>query len=117
MQTDLPDPVAPAISRCGIRAMSQRIGVPWMSRPRAAVSGAFDRTYSGDSRMLRSKTALVSLLGISMPIADLPGIGASIRTPIAARLRAISSARLTIRLTLTPGPGVSSNRVMVAPAV
>ena len=32
--TDLPDPVVPAINRCGIRARSAIIGVPPMSLPR-----------------------------------------------------------------------------------
>jgi dipicolinate synthase subunit B len=38
-------------------------------------------------------------------IAAFPGMGASIRTAGAARLRAISSASLIILLTLTPGAG------------
>ena len=40
--------------------------------------------------------------------AALPGIGASIRTPAVARLRAISSARFVILLILTPELGWSS---------
>ena len=35
-------------------------------------------------------------------MADLPGIGASIRNPMAARLKAMSSAKFTILLTLLP---------------
>ena len=50
-----------------------------------------------------------------MPTAAFPGIGASILMPVAARLRAISSARLTILLTLTPWFGVSSYCVKVGP--
>ena len=41
-------------------------------------------------------------LGISTPITSFPGIGARIRMPKADRARARSSARLTIRLILTP---------------
>ena len=50
-----------------------------------------------------------------MPTAALFGIGASIRTPAVARLRAISSARLVILLILTPALGCNSYRVTVGP--
>ena len=36
--TDLPVPVEPAISRCGIRARSVTTGSPWIDLPRASVS-------------------------------------------------------------------------------
>ena len=39
MQPDLPEPVVPAISRCGIRARSQATPCPEMSLPSQAVSG------------------------------------------------------------------------------
>ncbi|MNN74947.1 hypothetical protein D3C81_1912070 [compost metagenome] len=54
------------------------------------------------SRIVTSDT---SLFGTSMPIADLPGIGASIRISLAAKAKAISSVKLTIRLTFTPISG------------
>ena len=47
-----------------------------------------------------------SLLGISMPTALLPGIGASIRRERAASAIARSSASASIRLTLTSGVGL-----------
>ena len=47
-------------------------------------------------------TAVVSLFGTSIPIAALPGIGASIRMSVAARFSLISSARPRILLTFTP---------------
>ena len=50
-----------------------------------------------------------------MPTAAFPGIGASIRIPVAARLRAMSSERFTILLTFTPWLGVSSYLVTVGP--
>ena len=50
-------------------------------------------------------------------MAALPGIGASIRTPEAASFKAISSARLTTELTLTPGAGSNSNLVIYGPLV
>ena len=54
-------------------------------------------------------------LGTSMPTADFPGIGASIRISAAARLSLISSASAKIRLTFTPCSGWSSYRVTVGP--
>ncbi len=41
----------------------------------------------------------------SIPSAEFPGIGASIRMDFASRLSAISSASLTMLLTLTPTAG------------
>ena len=55
------------------------------------------------------------MLGISIPTACLPGIGASILIDSAARLSAISSARLAILLTLTPSAGLSSYLVIAGP--
>ena len=39
MQPDLPDPVVPAISRCGMRARSVQIAFPEMSLPSQTASG------------------------------------------------------------------------------
>ena len=55
------------------------------------------------------------LFGISIPTASFPGIGASIRTPAAARWRAMSSERFAIERTLTPISGCSSYLVTVGP--
>ena len=54
-------------------------------------------------------------MGTSIPIAAFPGIGASILTPVAAKFKAMSSVKFTIRLTFTPGPGWSSYRVNAGP--
>ena len=70
---------------------------------------------SGVSRRSRSITAVFVLLGTSIPTADFPGIGASMRTSAAARLSLISSVNPTIRLTFTPCSGISSYRVTVGP--
>ena len=51
------------------------------------------------------------LFGTSIPIAAFPGIGASILTPFAAKPKAMSSCKLTIFETLTPGLGCISNLV------
>ena len=77
--TLLPDPVAPAIRRCGILARSTACARPATSRPSAKVSFEPDAAKSTDSRIPRSDTTLKSRFGISMPTAALPGIGASIR--------------------------------------
>ena len=89
------------MSRCGIFARSTAWARPATSRPRAKVSFEPDAAKSSDSRIPRRVTTLKSWFGISMPTALLPGIGASIRRVRAARAIARSSARASIRLTLT----------------
>ena len=54
-------------------------------------------------------------MGISIPIAGFPGIGASILISSAARFNLISSERLTILLTLVPIGGCISNLVTAGP--
>ena len=68
-------------------------------------------------RMLSIDTLWRFLLGTSMPIVPLPGIGAIIRTPKADRRRAISSSRLRILVIRIPSAGVISYSVMVGPTV
>ena len=53
MHTDLPEPVAPAISRCGIFARLHRIGAPAMSLPSAMPSGEVIRRKLWLSKTLR----------------------------------------------------------------
>jgi hypothetical protein len=50
----------------------------------------------------------ISPLGISIPTVLLPGIGASIRTSLAANAKAISLLIFKILLTLVP-PGISNS--------
>ena len=115
--TLLPEPVAPAMSRCGILARSTAWAVPATSRPRANVSVEPDALKSTSSRIRRRATTLKSLFGISMPTALLPGIGASIRSERAARAIARSSDSASIRLTLTSGAGWTSYWVTTGPAL
>ena len=115
MQTDLPLPVEPAISRWGILVRSATCTLPAMSLPSGIKIGLLLPRKACELRMLYMLTALACLLGTSMPTAALPGIGASMRTPAAARLRAMSSARPVIRLILTPAAGCSSYRVTEGP--
>ena len=54
MQTDLPEPVVPAMRRCGIFAISKYTGSPATSSPRQTVSLLFASVNAGDSmRVLR----------------------------------------------------------------
>ena len=105
VNTDLPEPVVPATSICGIFARLPTIILPSISLPTANVSLPFAPLYSLLS--ISSLKATVSLwsLGTSIPTAALPGTGASILTLVAARLRAISSDKPRIFETLTPAAG------------
>src|ERR1700688_4910642 len=102
-QTDLPLLVEPPIRRCGILARSAYLYWPATSFPSAIVNLDVALRYSSVSRHSRRLTVIGVAFGTSNPMADLPGIGASTRTSIAARLMARLSARLTILLTLIPG--------------
>ncbi len=57
------------------------------------------------------------LLGTSMPMVPLPGIGAIMRMPNAAKLKAMSSSRFLILLMRTPACGTISYNVTVGPMV
>ena len=107
VHTDLPEPVAPAIITCGILAISPTITLPAISLPTTNDSLLF---FLEDLKASLSKSSLIDtisvvLLGTSTPIADLPGIGASILTPDVAKFKAISSARPVILDTLIPDCG------------
>ncbi len=117
IHTDLPEPVAPAIRRCGILAISVIMILPPISFPTANVTGDFDLVNSSLSSSSLKPTEPGSGFGTSMPTADLPGIGASILMLCAARLNLRSSARFVILLTLTPCSGNNSYLVTVGPHV
>ena len=57
------------------------------------------------------------LLGTSIPIVPLPGIGAMIRIPSADNERAISSSKFLIFEIRTPASGTISYKVTVGPTV
>ena len=117
MQTDLPVPVAPAMSRCGISARSWTSGRPSLSLPRnsgillLAIFFAEARITS-----LRRTTARCSL-GISTPTVFLPGIGATMRTLGARRFRATSSARAVTLCRRRPVSRANSNCVTTGPVL
>ena len=108
MQTDLPMPVAPAISRWGILAMSKIIGAPPTSLPRQTVRRLLASLKLLSSISSRSATVETTLFGTSMPTAALPGMGASMRMPEVASDSEMSSTRLAIERTRVPASGISS---------
>ena len=117
MQTDFPEPVAPAMSRCGMSRRSATMLFPEMSLPttNSTMDGA--SMNSSDSIRSRIRTGAGLSFSTSMPTAALPGIGASIRMLLALRLRAISSESLVMLATFTPVAGCTSYLVTDAPCV
>ena len=103
--TDLPEPVVPAIKRCGIFARFAMTERPEISLPTAKVSGSVDFFHSGDSSTPRSLTSAERAFGISTPTERVPGIGASIRILSTARFKANSLSRARILDRLTPAGG------------
>ena len=115
MATDLPEPVVPATSACGILPRSATIGVPEISLPIARVSIDLDFSKDDDTNNSRKVTISRSRLGISRPTTDLPGMISTIRTLVTESALAKSLDRLLMRLTLTPAAGCNSKRVMTGP--
>ncbi len=113
--TDLPEPVVPATSRCGIRARSATVGRPAMSLPSASVSGLPDLSYSFERSSSLRKIISRCEFGISRPTTDLPGITSTTRTALTDRPRAMSLSSDEIWLTLMPGAGSISKRVITGP--
>ena len=73
--TDLPEPVVPAIIRCGIRARSATIALPLISFPNASDSRPADFCTSSLERISLRNTVSRLLFGTSMPITLRPGNG------------------------------------------
>ena len=86
-----------------------------ISLPSTQVSLLLPFLNWSESISSRIETMFTTLFGISIPTAALPGTGASILTPSAARFRAMSSERFVILLILTPGAGDSSYLVTDGP--
>ena len=117
MQTDLPEPVAPAISRCGALARSRITGLPATSLPSTIGMPDLVLCQASVSIRERMKTASERLFGTSMPTTLRPGIGASTRTLLAERFIAILSAICSTFFTLTPSSSEISKRMMRGPAI
>ena len=80
MKLDLPEPVAPATSRCGIFARFATTKPPSTSLPSPTTIGWWSLRALAERSTSPSDTISLSTLGISMPTADLPGIGLRMRT-------------------------------------
>ena len=80
MHEDLPEPVAPDTSTWGISARLTITARPAMSRPSATSSGWEALAASGEARMSPRATSSRRRFGTSTPMADLPGMGARMRT-------------------------------------
>ena len=81
----------------------------------ASVSFDSAARYASLCSISRMKTVSRRGFDTSTPTTGLPGIGARMRTDAARSAMVRSSARLTMRLTLTPGAGSNSKVVMTGP--
>ena len=117
MQTDLPEPVVPAISIWGNFAILPIIQLPPISLPTAKEDLDFALWNSLESITSRRETVFTARLGTSIPTTEtLSGIGA-IRTPVAPRFSARSSAEEVSLLRRTPFASSTSYRVTLGPRV
>ncbi len=105
--TDLPEPVVPATSRCGMRARSTITGSPPIVLPSAMARRCLVFSKSWLASNSRRYTVSRRWLGSSMPMALRPWTTAT-RAEIADIERAMSSARPMTRDDLMPGAGSSS---------
>ncbi len=101
---DFPEPVEPATSRWGILARLATTNPPSTSFPSPIVMGWELEVLAFDRRTSPSDTISRSALGISTPIALLPGIGERMRTSLLATAYDRFLVRAVTRSTLTPGP-------------
>ena len=116
--TLLPEPVAPAMSRCGMRARSTAYALPRDVAARARRSACSPRRScrASSSSCLKATTSL-EWLGISMPTTSRPGMGASIRIERAARAMARSSASPSMRESFMRASGLTSYWVTTGPVL
>ncbi len=77
---DFPEPVAPATSRCGILARLATTKPPSTSLPSPTTRGWWSLRAALERSTSPRETISLSVFGISMPMADLPGIGLRMRT-------------------------------------
>jgi hypothetical protein len=113
--TDLPEPVVPATSRCGILARFTLTGAPLVSLPRQIWSLPPDFLKPSSSRISFRYTVSRFLFGISMPTTALPGMGATMRTDCASSAMARSFSSCTILPVRVPGAGANSKVMMTGP--
>ena len=108
MQTDLPEPVVPAISICGSFPMSPMMRLPPMSLPTAKEMRDLLLRNSGESITSRASTTETARFGTSMPTTEILSGMAAIRTPDAPSESAMSSARFVTLESFTPRLSSSS---------
>ena len=106
--TDLPCPVAPAMSKWGILDRSVTKTSFDIVLPKTRGNSKSD--FKNFSVVITDFALTISgfLLGTSIPMVPFPGIGAIIRMPKAERLSAISSSRFLILDIFTPASGTIS---------
>ena len=105
---DFPEPVAPATNRCGIFAKFAHTKLPSTSLPSATNIGCKSCPATLERKTSPNATISRSAFGISIPTADLPGIGERIRTSPLATAYEIFLARAVMRSTLTAFPSSTS---------
>ena len=101
IQTDLPEPVVPAISKCGIEARSPTMGVPDILLPKAIGNLISFFLKSVSFNISLKYTFSLDKFGNSIPIVFLPGM-VEIRADSELVFLAISSERFIIFETLIP---------------
>ena len=112
--TDLPEPVVPAIKRCGIRSKFAKILLPDISFPNARVRESFLISNSSSSIKSPNKTLSLLVFGISIPKLVLPG-WVEILAEIEDIALAISSDKPITLLDFIPAFGINSNKVTIGP--
>ena len=116
IMTLLPDPVDPAISRCGMASRAAALMRPLMSLPSGMVRCECDCENSSLSSIWRRAMSSRRVFGTSMPTVGLPGMR-SIRMDSACSPRQRSSVRLVMRLYLMPASGLNSKVVTTGPGL
>ena len=104
MQTDLPEPVVPAINKWGIDAKSPIIGIPEIFLPKAIGNLISLFLKSWWFKISLKYTFSLDKLGSSIPIVLLPGI-VDILADSELVFLAISSDKFIIFETLIPAAG------------
>ena len=112
---DLPAPVAPATNKCGIFARFAHTNKPSTSLPNAINIGWVSLPETVDLSTSPKATISRSEFGISIPTADLPGIGERILISPLATAYAMFFESADIASTFTPLPNSTSYLVTVGP--
>ncbi len=108
IDTLFPEPVCPAMRRCGSFARSATIGEPDTSRPSATVSFELASLNIAVAATSFRVTIPIARFGTSIPTTDFPGTGASMRNVRAASASERSLSSDSMRESFTPAAGFSS---------